>query len=108
QPRLESLKVDNPQFDNIQTDFSIPASTAHEPVAPLDTQLKELSFIMSSGWQMSELAVPMIKYLLLKLPTLRILDPGSIPKEPIQAFIAKYAQWYPHLEKVMLPRYSLV
>ncbi|KAJ2713299.1 hypothetical protein H4R19_002321 [Coemansia spiralis] len=102
QPRLVSLAVNNLVLTNCKTDLSIPSSTEHELVTPLDTQIGVLSIggAHSRGWQKK--GVSMLKYLLLKMPTLSEVRAQRIPSKPIQAFVNKYAQQYPHLTNIRL------
>ncbi|KAJ2716408.1 hypothetical protein H4R19_000667 [Coemansia spiralis] len=102
QPRLVSLEIDYLSLADIQADFSIPDNADHEPVAPLDTQLRELTIYVGHGPEPAELAYAMLKYLLLKIPTLSLVTTGGVSQQPIQDFIDEYAQWYPHLANIKL------
>ncbi|KAJ2713759.1 hypothetical protein H4R19_002084 [Coemansia spiralis] len=102
QRRLESLSVGCLSLYWDETDVSIPKCTEHEPVAPLDTQLRELTIQVDDARELFEPVLPVLKYLLLKIQTLRLFTTARIPKEPIKTFIDEYVQWYPHLADVKL------
>ncbi|KAJ2717199.1 hypothetical protein H4R19_000143 [Coemansia spiralis] len=101
-PHLVSLNVYCLILADSQSDFSIPECTEHEPVVPLDTQIKRL-IISQVGQELSpEPALSMLKYLLLRISTLRSVIGMIAPIEPIRAFIDEYVQWYPHLANIKL------
>ncbi|KAJ2716634.1 hypothetical protein H4R19_000525 [Coemansia spiralis] len=101
-PHLVSLRVDYLTQADTQTDFSIPECAEHEPVAPLDTQLRELAIKDGYGLMTTDLALSMLKYLLLRIPTLKSITTQFVPVEQIQAFVEEYIQWYPHLANIKL------
>ncbi|KAJ2712908.1 hypothetical protein H4R19_002513, partial [Coemansia spiralis] len=101
QPRLVGLLIDNLRVTDSQTDFSIPECADHEPVAPLDTQVKRL-IIYIGGMQSPEEAILVLKFLMLKIRTLIVFSARRAPPEPLQAFIDDYTQWYPHLANIEL------
>ncbi|KAJ2712816.1 hypothetical protein H4R19_002562 [Coemansia spiralis] len=102
QPRLVSLEIDNLSLADIQADFSIPDDVEHKPVAPLDTQLRELTVHIGDGPEPDELALPMLKYLLLKTPTLRLVTTERMYQQTLRDYIDEYAQWCPHLANITL------
>ncbi|KAJ2715937.1 hypothetical protein H4R19_000923 [Coemansia spiralis] len=99
---LVSLDISNLNLDVVQTDFSIPECTGHEPVAPLDTQISRLSVTFVTLDGSLELGAQILKYLLLKIPTLKSVNTQLVSVEQIQAFIDEYVQWYPHLANIKL------
>ncbi|KAJ2716304.1 hypothetical protein H4R19_000726, partial [Coemansia spiralis] len=84
------------------TDFSIPECAEHELMAPLDTQITRLSIWRIEQEELPELALSILKYLLLRIPTLKFVTALFAREEPIQAFINEYVQWYPHLANIEL------
>ncbi|KAJ2712929.1 hypothetical protein H4R19_002501 [Coemansia spiralis] len=102
QRQLVYLHINGLNLDDIQTDFSIPACAEHEPVAPLVTQLRGLAISKGHVPMTIDLAFAMLKYLLLRIPTLKSVTTRFVPVEKIQAFIDEYIQWYPHLANVKL------
>ncbi|KAJ2715730.1 hypothetical protein H4R19_001039 [Coemansia spiralis] len=101
-PHLVSLCVVWLFSDEPQTDLSIPACTEHEPMTPLDTQIRRLSILNVEQEGSLEPALSMLKYLLLRIPTLKFVKAQLVPEEQIQSFIDEYVQWYPHLANVKL------
>ncbi|KAJ2711981.1 hypothetical protein H4R19_002990 [Coemansia spiralis] len=99
-PHLVSLHVNCLNMADAQTDFSIPECAEHEPMAPLDTQIKILNILCVGQVWSPELGVQMIKYLLLRISTLKSVTTIIRPWEQIQAFIDDYVQWYPHLANI--------
>ncbi|KAJ2697786.1 hypothetical protein H4R19_005639, partial [Coemansia spiralis] len=102
QPQLVSLVVNKLMLGNIRSDLSIPECAEHKPVESLDTQLRELTIHNDRGLGSSLPSMPMLRYLLLKIPTLRLVAATGMPKEPIKTFIDEYVQWYPHLANIKL------
>ncbi|KAJ2708900.1 hypothetical protein H4R19_004516, partial [Coemansia spiralis] len=101
-PHLVSLHVAYLNLDDIQTDFSIPECAEHEPMAPLDTQIKRLTIEYVQIVGSPELGAQMLKYLLLRIPTLKSFNTLFVSVEQLQAFIDEYVQWYPHLANIRL------
>ncbi|KAJ2714555.1 hypothetical protein H4R19_001663 [Coemansia spiralis] len=99
-PHLICLRVDWLTVADTQTDFSIPECAEHEPVPQLDTQIKRLMLLRLNRGELPELAVSILKYLLLRIPTLKFVTALFAREEPIQAFINEYVQWYPHLANI--------
>ncbi|KAJ2715428.1 hypothetical protein H4R19_001211 [Coemansia spiralis] len=102
QPELVSLEVLDLTPGTDRMDFSIPEYAEHEPVAPLDTQIRNLNIIIRGRSAMLQLETAMVKYLLLRIQTLRYLTAKWIPREGLQEFIDNYVKWYPHLASVKL------
>ncbi|KAJ2706691.1 hypothetical protein H4R19_004987 [Coemansia spiralis] len=102
-PRLMSLSVISLNLADAQTDFSIPQRAEHEPVVPLNTQIKTLA-ISPFDPRESNLTLSMLKYLMLRTPTLKSVTAAFAPVEEIQAFIDEYVLWYPHLANIELVR----
>ncbi|KAJ2714445.1 hypothetical protein H4R19_001724 [Coemansia spiralis] len=102
QRRLVNLHVNGLNLDDVQTNFSIPECAEHEPVPPLDTQLRNLVIKKGYAPMITHLALSMLKYLLLRIPTLKSVTAEFVPMEKIQAFIGEYVQWYPHLANIKL------
>ncbi|KAJ2708305.1 hypothetical protein H4R19_004818, partial [Coemansia spiralis] len=100
QPHLEILTVDSLVLTNVQTDFSIPSSAERELVAPLDTQISKLTIGVDEESEAPELEIPMVKYLLLKIPTLAYVQVSEHLLQPIYTFVDRYVQQYPHLANV--------
>ncbi|KAJ2713548.1 hypothetical protein H4R19_002191 [Coemansia spiralis] len=102
QRHLVSLGVNILNLADAQTDFSIPESAEHEPMAPLDTQIWTLAIDNVQLGGSPELGAQILKYLLLRIPTLKSVTAEFVPVEEIQAFIDEYVQWYPHLANIKL------
>ncbi|KAJ2713741.1 hypothetical protein H4R19_002095 [Coemansia spiralis] len=100
QRHLVSLRVDCLNLADTQTDFSIPECTEHEPMTPLDTQIKYLALLCTEQDELPGLALSMLKYLLLRIPTLTSVTTAIVSREQILAFIDEYIQWYPHLASI--------
>ncbi|KAJ2715330.1 hypothetical protein H4R19_001256 [Coemansia spiralis] len=101
-PHLVDLRVGSLTLTDAQTDFSIPECTEHEPVAPLNTQIRSFDINFVGQGELSDLGNQMLTYLLLKIPTLKSITTPFVPKKHRQAIIDKYVQWYPHLANVKL------
>ncbi|KAJ2713148.1 hypothetical protein H4R19_002397 [Coemansia spiralis] len=101
-PHLVSLYVGYLNLADVQIDFSIPECAEHEPVAPLDTQIRILDLWQIEQEELPELAFSILKYLLLRISTINYVTARFVPRGQIQAFIDEYVQWYPHLANVRL------
>ncbi|KAJ2705959.1 hypothetical protein H4R19_005063, partial [Coemansia spiralis] len=99
---LVSLGVNILNLADAQTDFTIPECAEHEPVAPLDTQIWRLTIDDVQLGGSLELRSQILKYLLLRIPTLKSVTTHFVPVEQVQAFIDEYVQWYPHLANIKL------
>ncbi|KAJ2710881.1 hypothetical protein H4R19_003525 [Coemansia spiralis] len=99
-PHLVSLQAGHLTLADAQTVISIPECTECGPMAPLDTQIKRLD-IQRVGQEGSlDLALSILRYLLLRIPTLKSVTAPFAPEETIQAFIDKHVQRYPHLANI--------
>ncbi|KAJ2713374.1 hypothetical protein H4R19_002284 [Coemansia spiralis] len=106
QPLLKVLSVNDLMMDDIQTDFTIPACAEHEPVTPLDTQIRKLVIMGDQEDELQEQVTQIVKYLLLKIPTLTSLFSLPVIPKQIRDFVDEYAQWYPHLANIKLELYD--
>ncbi|KAJ2716907.1 hypothetical protein H4R19_000350 [Coemansia spiralis] len=102
QPRLVSLDVNDLYLNDIQADLSISPCAEHEPVTPFNTRIEELSIAIQGGPDMSEQMAPMLKFLLIKIPTLTRFDGPHVSQQAMKDFVGKYVQWYPHLANTKL------
>ncbi|KAJ1731466.1 hypothetical protein LPJ61_002521 [Coemansia biformis] len=105
-PRLTSLELYNLTLDNIKSNISIPSSGDHQLAAPMDTSISEISITIFRHQYPPELAVPVVKYLLLVIPSLTTFYAAQTPRGPIMAFVDEYAQQYPHLAGIDLRLYQ--
>ncbi|KAJ2712587.1 hypothetical protein H4R19_002680, partial [Coemansia spiralis] len=103
-PHLVGLYATGLTLINAQTDFSIPECAENEPMAPLDTQLKRLVILHVDWGVLPELGIRVLKYLLLRIPTLKSVYAEFVCVEQIQGFIDEYVQWYPHLANIKFVR----
>ncbi|KAJ2711667.1 hypothetical protein H4R19_003138 [Coemansia spiralis] len=101
-PHLVYLWVSYLNLADAQTDFSIPERAEHEPVLPLDTQIKSLSVFRVGQEGSLEPALSILKYLLLRIPTLKSATTQFVLLEQIQFFVDEYVQWYPHLANIKI------
>ncbi|KAJ1724105.1 hypothetical protein LPJ61_005773, partial [Coemansia biformis] len=91
-PDLDSLTLSNLALDEIVSDISIPESGARALMAPLDTRIRTLSFKIRRQLYSPDLAIPVAKYLLLRIPTLAEFFAPEIPRRPIVDFISEHVQ----------------
>ncbi|KAJ2807024.1 hypothetical protein H4R21_000645 [Coemansia helicoidea] len=87
---------------DIQADISIPDADEDTAVEPLSLSLKHL--IMSNGrsGHSPDMAVAVVKYVLLKLPTLAVLSSRQTPRTQVLDFVKERLPRYPHLGAVKL------
>ncbi|KAJ2706561.1 hypothetical protein H4R19_004996, partial [Coemansia spiralis] len=90
QPLLQVFAVDKQLVAGIPIDFSIPACAEHEPIMPFDTQIRELHIYSEFELRLYEEEISMVKYLLLRIPTLRQVIPGTIPTRLLRDFVDEY------------------
>ncbi|KAJ1721991.1 hypothetical protein LPJ61_005978 [Coemansia biformis] len=101
-PDLDSLTLSSLATGEIVSDIWIPESGARALVAPLDTRIRTISFKIRRQLYSPDVAIPAVKYLLLRIPTLVELLAPEIPKRPIVDFISEHVQRYPHLASIRL------
>ncbi|KAJ1731927.1 hypothetical protein LPJ61_002293, partial [Coemansia biformis] len=75
-PRLAYLTLTDLILDDFQSDISIPESVEHDPVPPLDTAITRLSITMRE-LESCIVADLVVKYMLLRMPTLTALEGGA-------------------------------
>ncbi|KAJ1718658.1 hypothetical protein LPJ61_006526, partial [Coemansia biformis] len=98
-PRLAYLTLTDLILDDFLSNISIPESVEHDPVPPLDTAITRLSITMRE-LESCMVADLVVKYMLLRMPTLTDLEVVGLPEMPIMDFVDEYCQWYPHLAHV--------
>ncbi|KAJ2782206.1 hypothetical protein H4R18_002415 [Coemansia javaensis] len=99
-PNLTSLGLWKLALNEIQADISVPEPGENCVVEPLDTKLKSLGINVNQNEPSWEMIVPVVKYLLLWIPTLEKFRAMHAPKKPIMDFVGEYLAWYPHLEGI--------
>ncbi|KAJ1718209.1 hypothetical protein LPJ61_006755 [Coemansia biformis] len=104
-PRLTELRLSYCVLSAIRTDISIPEPGAHQPIEPFDTRIQRLECCLSRENRPPELEIQLVRFLLLKIPTLTKLVATTVSRQAIDSFINEYVQWYPHLSRVDLEFY---
>ncbi|KAJ1719897.1 hypothetical protein LPJ61_006237 [Coemansia biformis] len=103
---LECLTVSSLTMEDIWSDISVPRNGRQGPVTPLDTKLSRLAISTLHRQYLPKLAISVVKYLLLKIPSLAIFYAAQIPREPVQKFVSTYSRWYLHLSNIDLKLYQ--
>ncbi|KAJ2774614.1 hypothetical protein IWQ57_000737, partial [Coemansia nantahalensis] len=101
-PKLSKLTFHNVYFSNIQADMSIPEANEDTAVAPLHTSLDGIAIGHGKEQHSLDTAVAVVKYLLLRIPTLARIHALQTPKSPVIDFVEAHAARYPHLSRVKL------
>ncbi|KAJ2784002.1 hypothetical protein H4R18_001394 [Coemansia javaensis] len=101
-PNLVNLVLGRLELEGTQMDISAPGPGEPAP-SPLSTTLRTLSIVFHNWWHVSEQAVPLIQYLLLRTPALAklTLDPPP-PVQPLAEFFAEYSARYPSLARARM------
>ncbi|KAJ2802468.1 hypothetical protein H4R21_002409, partial [Coemansia helicoidea] len=84
------------------TELSVPGADEDADVERLHSSLEGLALNHSTSTQPSSMAVVVVKYLLLRIPTLTELLAAQVPESPVLEFVEAYAPRYPHLGDVEL------
>ncbi|KAJ2782557.1 hypothetical protein H4R18_002186 [Coemansia javaensis] len=92
---LRSLKL-----ANIQADISVPKPDDDRVLGPLETNIEELTIEVRYAERQWEMLVPVVKYLLLRIPTLFTFTGKQVPKMPVMKLVRAYCGKYPHLKDV--------
>ncbi|KAJ1727005.1 hypothetical protein LPJ61_004821 [Coemansia biformis] len=100
-PLLTSLTIVNCTFGDIQTDITVPDSGEHEAIEPFKTRIQRLQLRMCRDSFVFDSAVMVVKYLLLRMPSVVRFATSDIPQQPIARFASKYSRQYPHLVNVV-------
>ncbi|KAJ2778443.1 hypothetical protein H4R18_004603, partial [Coemansia javaensis] len=99
-PRLATLDLGCVAVHATQLDILVPGPD--EPlIAPLATALECVSVQFEYNARPEE-TVSLLKYLLLRIPTLVKLASYATPRQPIVDFVARYFGSYPHLAQVKI------
>ncbi|KAJ2806534.1 hypothetical protein H4R21_000828 [Coemansia helicoidea] len=96
-PNLARLALLNLDLSDIQADISIPEADEDAVVAPLRTSLTSLVMNCDTGRHSPDMAVAVVKYMLVAIPTLVEINTRRTPKNPVVQFVEAYAPRYPHL-----------
>ncbi|KAJ2778863.1 hypothetical protein H4R18_004350 [Coemansia javaensis] len=99
-PRLRSLKICHLVLDDVQSDISNPELDKGWPVAPFATSITRMSINRSRAEVSDEMLTSVVKYLLLRIPTMeKFAAIGATPAQ-IAEFVNVHGDQYPHLKKV--------
>ncbi|KAJ2805116.1 hypothetical protein H4R21_001383 [Coemansia helicoidea] len=107
-PNLVELTLKDLDLSDIQVDVAITEADKGAAVEPLHSSLQSLNIDLSGSRrkQVSVRAVAVLKYMLLRIPTLARVYSAEIPKEPVLDFVGAYAPRYPRLSSVVLNLYG--
>ncbi|KAJ2716750.1 hypothetical protein H4R19_000458 [Coemansia spiralis] len=102
-PRLARIMVNCSGCQVPRTDISLPGPGGHDhPIQPLSTSVKRLALqdVGAGRWNIRR--SNLLRYILLKLPSLAVLAANDAEHLPTKRFNAQHRQWYPHLDTVKL------
>ncbi|KAJ2802480.1 hypothetical protein H4R21_002401 [Coemansia helicoidea] len=101
-PNLIGLAFFDLDLSDSQVDMSAPEADKDTVVESLHTSLKSLVIKYNMSIYSPDTAVAVVKYMLLRIPTLFRLVSEMTPKSPVLNFVDEYAPRYPHLRGVDL------
>ncbi|KAJ2807689.1 hypothetical protein H4R21_000381 [Coemansia helicoidea] len=101
-PNLIELTFFNLNLGDARGDVSVPDANVDAVVEPIHTSLRVLHMDYNTWEPASDMGVALMKYLLLRIPTLTEMIAGSTPNGPVTSFVEAYAPRYPHLSSVKL------
>ncbi|KAJ2805513.1 hypothetical protein H4R21_001229 [Coemansia helicoidea] len=101
-PHLFQLALHNLNLSDIQTDMLIPDADEDAIVEPLRAPLRVLTIGYVIAGYSPDTAVTLVKYMLLRIPTLAELHAAQTPNIPVLGFVEAYALRHPHLSSVKL------
>ncbi|KAJ2806296.1 hypothetical protein H4R21_000927 [Coemansia helicoidea] len=101
-PNLIGLAFFDLDLSDSQVDMSAPEADKDTVVEPLHMSLEYLVIKYDMRIHSPDTAVAVVKYMLVRIPTLFRLVSEMTPKSPVLDFVDKYAPRYPHLRGVDL------
>ncbi|KAJ2772922.1 hypothetical protein IWQ57_001547, partial [Coemansia nantahalensis] len=101
-PNLIKLTFYDLDLRDIRADLSVPEADEEVDVEPLHSSLEGLAVNHDSDIHSPDTAVALVKYLLLRIPTLARLLAAQTPMAPVLEFVQAYAPRHPHLRAVSL------
>ncbi|KAJ2779127.1 hypothetical protein H4R18_004192 [Coemansia javaensis] len=99
-PNLAVLKLWNLTLDDIQAAVSVPKPGEGCPVEPFDARLRILHICARRNEKRLKAPAPVVKYLLLKTPTLAEARLAGVSIKRIAKFVVMYSGQYPHLASI--------
>ncbi|KAJ2779032.1 hypothetical protein H4R18_004238 [Coemansia javaensis] len=100
-PRLTHLGFKCVSMESIQADLSVPDS-GDGCAEPLDTRIQNMVIHINQNKPSWMNIVPVLKCLMLRIPTLVQLSAIQAPAKPVLDIVSAYAQQYPHLTSIKL------
>ncbi|KAJ2806924.1 hypothetical protein H4R21_000677 [Coemansia helicoidea] len=100
--QLVYLEIRNYNIHDIPPEVAVPAPNKPELLPPLDTRIEMLGLhrLRASGNEKHSARV--WRYLLLRMPSLKRVALGGVPRKIFGRFVSSYAQRYPHLPNITL------
>ncbi|KAJ2785358.1 hypothetical protein H4R18_000569 [Coemansia javaensis] len=100
-PGLTSLKIHSLALSDTHTDLLVPGLHEAHLVAPLNTSVRKLRIFAKYEELELGLIVPLVKYLLLRIPELIKVTLREDPNGSLAQFVWAYAARYPHLKDIL-------
>ncbi|KAJ2807386.1 hypothetical protein H4R21_000495 [Coemansia helicoidea] len=114
-PNLTELTLYTLDLSDTQADISVPGADEDTVVEPLHTWLESLTIEYDISIHSPDTATAVVKYMLLRIPTLFRLVSRMTPEGLVLSFVEQYAPRYPHLRGVEmelcrgdLPEYAML
>ncbi|KAJ2711688.1 hypothetical protein H4R19_003131 [Coemansia spiralis] len=100
-PRLERLSVRCDGCSTVQSDISLPKpSERSHPVHPLSTSIRWLYIDVRNERRRCSQRTALVKFILLKIPSLDLLDMTCADNAKLMRFNKSHKLWYPRLGTV--------
>ncbi|KAJ2774324.1 hypothetical protein IWQ57_000873 [Coemansia nantahalensis] len=105
-PCLLGLTLFSLDLSDVQVDISVPDADEDVVVDPLHALLKGLAINYDRARNSPDMAVAVVKYMLLRIPSLAVLYAAQAPRDPVLNFVEAYAPRHPHLGSVDMMLYQ--
>ncbi|KAJ2799909.1 hypothetical protein H4R21_003384 [Coemansia helicoidea] len=96
-PFLETVEFAEVGMLSLPADMSIAPLRKHEPLEPLNTNLRKLT-LRFEGRSKARDTAAVVQYLLMRLPNLTMFCVWDVSVQPVLDFARKYSRFYPHLK----------
>ncbi|KAJ2782425.1 hypothetical protein H4R18_002295 [Coemansia javaensis] len=101
-PRLTHLSFECVSMEDIQADLSVPDPGENGCAEPLGTRIQHMIVNIDQNEPSWMNIVPVLKCLMLRIPTLAQLSAIQAPAKPVLEVVSAYGQQYPHLAGIKL------
>ncbi|KAJ2772054.1 hypothetical protein IWQ57_001933, partial [Coemansia nantahalensis] len=101
-PRLTDLALFQLEANEVGPALLQLPAPGDEWVAPLATKIRRCELMFEYLNPLSETAIRLVQYLMLRIPTLTDFTAMQVPRQTVVEFVGAFARQYPHLPAIKL------